>query len=120
MNSEVPIDITLSAREQQVAPYYRSGAVVDFGARRTMNAILDVRLPDGRPLPSGAEVRRTGQSTIFPVGNDGEVFVSDLGTGAAFVADWSGGRCRFVVDLGRAPQEAIPRLGPFTCVPAKE
>jgi outer membrane usher protein len=118
-DKDVPIDITLNAREQQVAPYYRSAVVVDFGARRAVNAIVEVRLSDGRPLPAGAEVRREGGATTYPVGSEGEIFVTDL-DGGKFVADWAGGRCRFSIDAAAIPREPLPRVGPVACVSAKE
>ncbi len=118
-DKDVPIDITLNARERQVAPYYRSGVVVDFGARRATNAIVEVRLSDGRALPAGAEVRRDGGTATYPVGSEGEIFVRDL-DGGKFVADWAGGRCRFSVDAAAIPREPLPRVGPVVCAPAEE
>ncbi len=117
---DVPIEITLDAKERYVAPYYRSGVLIDFGARRALNALLEVRLADGAPLPAGAEVRRAAGAATYPVGTGGEVFVADLGAGGEFVAEWAGGRCRFVVEVAKGPHETLPRLGPFTCAAAKE
>jgi outer membrane usher protein len=117
---DVPIEITLDAREQLVAPYYRSGVVVDFGARKVLNALVEVRLPDGRPLPTGAEVRRRDGSVVYPVGEGGEVFISDLARGVPYMVRWNGDRCRFAVELGAETTEPIPRLGPVTCVRTEE
>ncbi len=116
----VPIDITLGVREFTVAPYFRSGVIVDFGARRQVNATLAVRLPDGRPLPSGAEVSRQDGAFSHPVGADGEVFVADLAFGTPYVVEWAGGRCSFTVPKPDADPGPMPRLGPYTCAPAKE
>lgn len=117
---DVPIAITLDARERLIAPYYRSGVVVDFGARRVLNALVEVRLPDGRPLPTGAEVRRRDGDVAYPVGEGGEVFISDLARGAPYEVRWNGDRCRFTVDAGVDASEPIPRLGPVSCVHVKE
>jgi outer membrane usher protein len=117
---DVPIEITLGAKEREVAPYYRSGVLIDFGARRVVNAIVEVRLPDGMPLPAGAEVRRSGSAATYPVGSGGEVFVADLGAGGEFLAEWAGGRCRFVVDAATLPHEPLPRVGPLACAATKE
>jgi len=116
----VPIGLTLNAREQLVAPYYRSGAVIDFGVRRAASAILEIRLPDGSPLPSGAVVRRDDGAATYPVGSDGEIFVPDLDRATSFAVDWSGGRCRFTVDASVLPRETLPHVGPIACVPEKE
>ncbi|MFO1325708.1 MAG: fimbria/pilus outer membrane usher protein [Burkholderiales bacterium] len=117
---DVPISITLDSRERLIAPYYRSGVVVDFGARRVLNALVEVRLPDGSPLPTGAEVRRRDGGVFYPVGEGGEVFISDLAQGTPYDARWNGSRCEFVVEAGAATNEPIPRLGPISCVRAKE
>ena len=116
----VPIEITLNAREHTVAPYFRSGVIVDFGARRLVNATIEVRLPDGKPLPSGAEVRSPDGAFVYPVGADGEVFIADLAFDKPYVVDWAGGRCRFSVPTSTSDPGAMPRLGPYTCAVAKE
>jgi outer membrane usher protein len=117
---DVPIEITLETRERLVAPYYRSGVIVDFGARRVLNALVEVRLPDGRSLPTGAEVRLRGGGTIYPVGEGGEVFISDFAPGKPYVARWNGSRCQFSVDEDAVTAEPVPRLGPATCVRVEE
>lgn len=111
----VPIDVTMTASEQLAAPYYRSGVIFDFGSRKRQNAVLLVRLPDGKPLPPGSEVRRRGTDTTYPVGFNGEVFVDDLLLGSVFLAEWPRGRCEFAVDAASPLREALPRLGPFIC-----
>ena len=117
-DKDAPIDVTLNTREQTIAPYYRSGAVADFGARRLQGAVLEIRLRDGGLLPSGAEVRRASDGMTYPVGANGEIYVPDLESGSNFIASWSGGRCRFSIDMAKVPREVIPRVGPLEC--AKE
>jgi outer membrane usher protein len=119
-DADVPIDIMLGGREQLIAPYYRSGVVVDFGARRVTNALVVVRIADGRPLPTGAEVRRPDSGIVHPVGSDGEVFIADLRWGVSYVARWTGGQCRFVVNEPAGQLEPIPRLGPVVCARREE
>jgi outer membrane usher protein len=116
-DQDIPIDIALRANEQRVAPYYRSGVIADFAARRVVNALLEVRLPNGKPLPTGADVYRAGDDLTYPVGRDGEVFIADLINGSVYVAEWSGGRCSFVVKVDPVPAEPIPNLGTFVCLP---
>jgi len=116
----VPIDIALNAREQRVAPAYRSGVIVDFGARRLPNALVEVRLPGGEPLPPGAEVRRLGGTAVYLVGFDGEVFIPDLAFGETYVAQWAGERCEFAVPTAEVPVVSMPHLGPITCAARRE
>lgn len=112
---DVPIDVVLPSREQRVAPYYRSAAIIDFGARRALNASLEIRLTDGTPLPAGTELRIDGTDRVFPVASGGEVFIPDMPMQARFVAEWSIGRCAFEVKLDRLPEDKLPILGPFLC-----
>ncbi|MDN3919700.1 fimbria/pilus outer membrane usher protein [Roseateles violae] len=112
---DLPIDITLAASEQRAAPYFRSAALVDFDARRRLNALLRVLLPDGTPLPAGAELQYDGSALSHPVADDGEVFIPDLPLQARFVARWGERRCSFQLRLEQAPAERLPVLGPFLC-----
>jgi outer membrane usher protein len=117
---DVPIEITLNAKEREVAPYYRAGVSIDFGARRVVSVVAEIRLSDGNPLPADAEVRRRGGAATFPVGIDGEIFVADVGSGGEFIAEWTRGRCRFVIDAAGVPREPLPRIGPLVCTAARE
>ena len=114
-DQDIPIDITLRSNEQKVAPYYRSGVIADFAARRVVNATLEVRFPNGKPLPTGAEVRLPDGDIVFPVGNGGEVFISDVIYGSDYVAEWAGGRCRFTIKVDPVPSGPMPHLGKFIC-----
>jgi len=113
----VPIDITLATRELLVAPYFRSGVIADFGARKVLNALVEVRLADGKPLPTGTEVTRRDSPVAYPVGEGGEVFIADLALGVPYDAQWAGGRCQFVVTADAKSPDPVPRLGPVACRP---
>lgn len=112
---DLPIDLTIATRERQVAPFFRSGAIVDFNARKLANALVEVRLPGGAPLPTGAIVTREGGSQAYPVGDGGEVFIPDLEYGVPYQARWNGSRCRFAVTAPQAGTEPMPRYGPLGC-----
>jgi outer membrane usher protein len=112
---DLPIDITLANRDRQVAPYFRSGAIVDFGARKLVNALVEVRIANGAPLPAGAVVHRADSPAAYPVGEGGEVFIADLEYGVPYVAEWQGGSCRFAVDAALTKAEPMPRYGPIAC-----
>ena len=116
-DQDLPIGIALKSNEQRIAPYYRAGAIADFSVRRAVNASLEVRLPNGKALPTGAEVRLAGRDLAYPVGSGGEVFISDLVYGARYVAEWAGGRCSFTVNVEPRPIEPMPDLGTFVCAP---
>jgi outer membrane usher protein len=116
----VPIDVTLATRERLIAPYFRSGVVVDFGARKMLNALVEVRLPDGRALPTGAEVMRRDGTVAYPVGEGGEVFIADLAVGVPYDVRFDGGRCQFIVAAEVRTPDPLPRFGPIACMQATQ
>jgi outer membrane usher protein len=112
--ADLPIDAEIETAERVVRPYDRSGVAVDFGARRSRNAIVSVRLDNGAPLPAGSLVAVDSRDESFVSAPGGDVFLAGLADRNLVVARGPGGDCRFelVMPGGDDPQ---PRLGPFTC-----
>jgi len=48
---DLPLDAQVAITSQEVTPYARSGMAVDFGVRRTRQALLVLRQRDGAPVP---------------------------------------------------------------------
>jgi len=112
---DLPIDVAIRHREQHAVPQFRSGALVDYDARRSMSVTLEVHGPDGRHLPAGTEVALVGSTQRFMFGDNGELFVPDLPAMARFVVESRSGRCSFEVRLEAPPTEAFAKLGPYQC-----
>jgi outer membrane usher protein len=108
----LPIDATVAGSERRVTPFYRSGVLVDFDVRRGKDALVEVRLPNGDPLPTGAEATSEGRSIL--VGRGGLLFVENVHEGQAFTVRSAGKTCAFQL-TGRIPDEVLPRVGPFVC-----
>jgi outer membrane usher protein len=108
------MDATLATPSMTVTPAFRSGALVRFPVSRGDSAVLRLFLPDGTPVPAGAEVVVRGST--FPVALDGLVQVSGLVGAVTAEARWDAGRCGFLVERpeGAGP---IPDLGAVTCTP---
>jgi outer membrane usher protein len=112
---ELPMDYEAQQTEVTGVPYFRSGIVIPMNVRRSLSALIVVHLPDGRPLPPGAVARLQGQDRDFPVGKNGQIFVSGLQTGPNDLSiDLAEGPCTLRVEIpeGIAFQAS---LGPFRC-----
>lgn len=98
-----------------MAPYYRSGVTLAFDVSRTRDALFRLLGPNGKPLPVGAVVA-TVDGELFPVGYNGEVFVTDLDEDNRLEARWNGQRCHFRL---RVPDrdEPLRDLGDMACEP---
>jgi outer membrane usher protein len=109
----LPVDASITSREQRVIPFFRSGAAVEFDVRQARSAVLEVRFPDNEPIPTGAEVT-SEDGRRFLVGRRGEVFVDELQVNRRFNVRSAGRSCSFVFP-GPIPDEIVPKLGPFVC-----
>jgi len=88
-HEELPFDARIDAAELDAVPYYGSGTYVRFPVTREAGATFRVTLADGRPVPPGAMARLDGGRDAFPVGHDGEVYLTGLGGGNEVLITWS-------------------------------
>jgi outer membrane usher protein len=95
-------------------PRYRSGALVKFPITSSRGATFTIKLVDGQLLPAGATVHIVGQQPNFPVGLNGEVYLTGLETHNVISASWNHQSCRLNVDM-RQTQDPLPDLGTFIC-----
>ena len=99
------MDVELDSTSQQVAPH--AGAVVMLRYRTVQGrtALIDTRLPDGAPLPFGADVIDAAGNSVGVVGQNGLAYArlpADTGT---LTAEWgkaAGQRCRIEYALPAA------------------
>ncbi len=110
--TELPLDTTIDASTEVVAPPFRAGVVVRFPVERVRGATLHLVGDDGLPLPVGAKVTLKGKS--FPVVLDGMVYVTGYDHGVAAEASWQGGRCAFRLNAPPS-DDPLPDLGTIRC-----
>ncbi|MBI4207697.1 MAG: fimbrial biogenesis outer membrane usher protein [Betaproteobacteria bacterium] len=112
--ADLPLDAEIEAIEREAVPYFRSGLVVSFPVRPAHGALLRLILEDGKTPPPGAQVRLEDRADRFPVGLDGEVYLTGLAAINRARAEWNGRHCIFEV---RAPQngEPVPHFGTVLC-----
>lgn len=110
---DLPIDVRIGDLERHAVPYYRSGLVVAFDVRRSRNVIFRLHRANGEPVPPGSVIGLPDGSE-FPVGYDGEAFVSGAEGTALLEVRWRGGGCRFRLPAP-AGDEPMPHLGDLAC-----
>ena len=109
---ELPLDTAIASTSAIVAPPYRSGVVARFPVERVRGGTFRLVTDDGKPVPVGAMVKLRG--TLFPVVQDGMVYVTGYDHGMAAEASWNGGHCSFRLEPP-PPDEPLPDMGTIQC-----
>jgi outer membrane usher protein len=112
--NELPLEVRVRTASIEVAPAYRSGAVVRLPVERERGAVLTLVLPGGTPVPSGARVELGGRG--FHVALDGFTYVvadtaAAAGTG---LVSWNGKQCAFELPA-LTREDLLPDLGEVVC-----
>ncbi len=116
---DLPLDVEVASPIQEVTPYARSGVLVDFGARRSRQALLVLLQPDGTPIPVGAKVRLLPGGPEFAFGRRGEAWVSDLAERRqAIEVSWPAGGCTLTLNVPASPDGTPGKIGPLECAAA--
>jgi outer membrane usher protein len=110
----LPLAAQVDTLNATAVPRYRSGVLVKFPITSSRGATFTINLPDGQPLPAGATVRIVGQQQDFPVGLNGEVYLTGLAANNVIEARWDHQSCSLDVKL-RQTQDPLPDLGTFIC-----
>lgn len=113
-DEDLPMDAQIETLSLPVTPYFRSGVVVDFPIRRSRGATLTLLLDDGQPIPAGATVTVEGVADEFPVGMDGEVYLTGLSARNRLKVKWRDQQCMIEADYPES-EDMLPDLGKFVC-----
>lgn len=111
----LPLDTDITSATLNVVPYYRSGLLVQFPVKTVHGVTFTVKLKDGAPLPAGAQITVNGQGQPFPVGYDGEAYVTGLTGTARLQANWGDKVCEFSVTVPSNSPDPLPDLGTVVC-----
>ncbi len=112
---DLPMNTRVTKLATEVAPYFRSGILLEFPVGPARAAILRLVDETGNPVRAGAVATIDGRTEIFPVGKDGLLYLTGLDTSKHVRVKWNGDRCELEVP---APvgDEPLPNLGEHTCV----
>ena len=72
----LPLGVQLDATSAQVAPYAGAVVMLDFKSKSGQALIARIRMPDGKPVPFGAEVHDAQGNPVGIVGQDGQALLS--------------------------------------------
>ena len=110
--TELPLDAEIGARALTVAPPYRSGVKLEFPVHRIRAGVFRLVTSDGSPLPTGAVVDFKGEN--FPIGLDGQAYVTGFDHGFGASASWPGHRCYFRIEPPPS-DDPQPDMGTIVC-----
>ncbi|SET99624.1 fimbria/pilus outer membrane usher protein [Variovorax sp. OV084] len=113
-NGDLPISAQVHSDVLQVVPSYKGVAAATFDISRDLSATMQIRLPDGSPLPAGIDVVGEGRPSPLITGYGGTLQLDRPRAGERFEANWRTGHCSFTV--GPIPTTGtLPQIGPYTC-----
>ncbi|MDR7126719.1 fimbria/pilus outer membrane usher protein [Pseudotabrizicola sp. 4114] len=104
---DLPSEASIAATAMDVVPARRSGVVLDFGGQPDAAALVVLRDANGTFLAPGTEVRLAGSSAAFPVGYDGEVWITGLGARNQITAQTAGGNCSASFAYARQAEDQV-------------
>lgn len=112
--ADLPLEAEIEALEQEAVPYFRSGVVVSFPVRPARGALFRLVMESGKSPPPGALLRMEARVESFPLGLDGEAYLTGLTAIQRGWAEWNGQRCDFELHVPQT-NDPVPHLGPVPC-----
>lgn len=109
----VPMEVSLEDVTREVVLLPRTGVLIDFKATRDRTALVKLVLPSGQPVPTGATVTIDGRAETFPVGFDGEAFLTRVTERQDITVRFNGSLCRVVLALDAGSVHS--NVGPLVC-----
>jgi len=111
---DLPLGVQVDRLELRVAPYYRSGTVVEFPVRTSRQLVLNAVRESGEAVPEGAVVNIDGRDDWSIVGIDGMIYLTGLEDTTRLTVTWLEERCEMEVPLPDN-DEPLPSIGVRVC-----
>lgn len=113
-------DLPLTARVGEVqthaAPYYKSGVIINFDVSVSNNVLIRAVLPNGSTVPEGAYATINRLKKIYPVGQDGKLFLQGIDRSSLITLRWQNLTCDLDVPFPDSTA-VIAKLGDIICDP---
>ena len=111
----LPLNSNVTETDKRVAARTMSGVVVDFGVKKdTGSALVIIKDKTGAFVAAGTLVTVENQKDPFPMGYDGQVYLTGLKSKNTIVADMKGRPCKVNFDYKEDETKQII-IGPLTC-----
>jgi outer membrane usher protein len=112
--ADLPLDADIQGLQLDAVPYSHSAVRLTFPVKASRGAVVVVKLEDGSFLPAGATIAVEGNTTPFPVGYQGEAYLTGLHATNTLQANWRGQSCTLTVAFPPIGGP-LPRIGPVIC-----
>ena len=112
---DLAFDTQIDALRMNPVPAWRSGVAIEFPVRRITAAMLRIVTADGLPVPVGAVATLPDNAEEFPVGRDGQAYLTGLQPHNIVTLRWHDQQCSVVLPYVGV-EGSVPYLGEFTCV----
>jgi len=112
--SGLPFDAQVGNDMMSIIPTYRSGSVLDFPIKRSYGATLTLLLDNGNVVPAGMLVHQKGSAENFPVGFNGELYLTGLKAKNILIGEWKGQFCQIELAFV-STDDGLPDLGTHIC-----
>ncbi len=118
--SSLPVQADLAETDQVVVPAARGGITVRFkGAAAPASAVVTFKDGKGEWLTLGSEVWVNGGETAFPIGHDGETYLTGLAaTNTVLIKDPKGASCKASFEFTADPRGQVQIPG-VVCTPGE-
>lgn len=111
----LPLNSNVTDIDKRVAARTMSGVVVDFGVKKdTGSALVIMKDKTGAFVKPGTLVTVEDQKDPFPMGYDGQVYLTGLKPKNAIVADMEGTPCKVSFNYKEDEAKQVI-IGPLTC-----
>ncbi|WP_240434023.1 fimbria/pilus outer membrane usher protein [Achromobacter sp. B7] len=114
---DLPVDVKLDTTKAVVVPQAGAGVLAKFQVEKYAAASVILQLPNGAPVPVGAQVVQVESGKRSVVGYDGIAFVEDLQASNQLRVRGAGVSCLVDFDYVRDEDHPLPTLGPYPCRP---
>jgi outer membrane usher protein len=114
----LPANAVVDSIEKLVTPRRKGGINVKFPVVLAQSALARVVTSDQQPLPAGAILADKNSDTNFTTGWDGDVYIENLQEPLSLF--WADGECMLEITPPIDKSLALPRIGPFACIPITE
>ena len=116
--ADLPMNAQIDSVDLIVIPRFRSGVVAKFPIKQQQQGTIKVIIENSTPIPVGAVAYSTGANKAFPVGFEGEIFLTGLINKNHIKIIWDQYSCEIDVPFTKS-LDPLPFLGTYICTGIK-